>query len=35
MKGITVQVVQIDTKCRSECLINIYMPSDSKEHNDE
>jgi hypothetical protein len=30
-----VQVIQIDTECRPVCLINIYMPSDSKEHNYE
>jgi exonuclease III len=28
-----VQVIQIDTECRPVCLINIYMPSDSKEHH--
>jgi exonuclease III len=30
-----VQVIQIDTECRPICLINIYLPSDSKEHNYE
>ena len=30
-----VQVIQIDTECTPVCLINMYMPSDSKEHNYE